>query len=42
VTDPSRKPLQRRLGGIAGHVPPEQPVIFAGIRNYDSFTRNSI
>jgi hypothetical protein len=33
VTDPSRKPLQRRLGGIAGHVPPEQPVIFAGIRN---------
>jgi transposase InsO family protein len=32
VTDPSRKQLQRRLGGIAGHVPPEQPVKFVGIR----------
>jgi hypothetical protein len=32
VTDPSRKQLQRRLGGIAGHVPAEWPVNFAGIR----------
>ncbi|MGH8142822.1 MAG: methyltransferase domain-containing protein [Steroidobacteraceae bacterium] len=34
MTDQSRKPLQRRLAGITGHVPSEQPVIFAGIRNY--------
>jgi hypothetical protein len=33
VTDPSRKQLKRRLGGIAGHVPAEWPVNFAGIRN---------
>jgi hypothetical protein len=32
VTDPSRKQLKRRLGGIAGHVPAEWPVNFAGIR----------
>jgi hypothetical protein len=32
VTDPSTKQLQRNFAGIAGHVPPEQPVIFAGIR----------
>ena len=33
VTDQSRKHQQRRRGGIAGHVPPEQLVNFAGIRN---------
>lgn len=32
MTDPSRKQPQRRLGGIAGHVPAEWPVTFAGIR----------
>ena len=32
MTDPSRKQLQRRLGGIAGHVPAKQPVNFGGIR----------
>jgi hypothetical protein len=32
VTDESRKPLQRKPGGIPGHVQPEQPVIFSGIR----------
>ena len=32
MTDPSTKHPQRNLAGIAGHVPPEQPVIFAGIR----------
>lgn len=34
MTDPSRNQLQRRLGGIAGHVPAEQPVIFSGIRSH--------
>ncbi len=32
MTDPSRNHQQRRHGGIAGHVPAKQPVIFAGIR----------
>ena len=32
MTDESRKPHQRRPFGIPGHVPPEQPVIFSGIR----------
>jgi MFS transporter, OFA family, oxalate/formate antiporter len=32
VTDPSRNQLQRRPGGIAGHVPAKQPVNFGGIR----------
>jgi len=35
VTDPSRNQLQRRLGGIADHVPAEWPVNFAGIRTGD-------
>jgi transposase len=34
VTDPSRNQPQRRLGGIAGHVPAEWPVNFAGIRKF--------
>jgi hypothetical protein len=34
VTDPSRKRLQRRLGGIAGHVPAKQSVNVGGIRTY--------
>ena len=34
MTDPSRNQRQRGLGGIAGHVPPEQLVNFAGIRIY--------
>ena len=36
MTDPSRKQLQRRLGGIAGHVPAEWPVNFTGIRTWDA------
>jgi hypothetical protein len=39
VTDPSRKQLQRRLGGIAGHVPAEWPVNFAGIRKMDRISQ---
>ena len=33
MTGESRKPRQRTLGGIPGHVPAEQSVIFSGIRN---------
>jgi hypothetical protein len=33
VTDESRKPFHRKLGGMPGHVRPEQPVNFSGIRN---------
>jgi hypothetical protein len=32
VTDESRKPAQRTPGGMPGHVPAEQSVIFSGIR----------
>jgi hypothetical protein len=34
VTDRSKKPTQRRPGGIPGHVQPEQPVTIAGIRTW--------
>src|SRR5208283_196684 len=34
--------FDRRLGGIAGHVPAEQPVIFAGIRNLHAIPLSGI
>ena len=34
MTDESRKPRQRKRGGIAGHVPAERSVIFSGIRTH--------
>jgi transposase len=33
VTDEGRNNCQCRSGGIPGHVPTEQPVIFSGIRS---------
>jgi hypothetical protein len=37
VTDKGRNNRQCKPGGIPGHVPEEQPVIFSGIRSMEVF-----